>query len=222
MIEFHHVTKRYPGQIRSSLTDVSLGINDGDFCVLMGPSGAGKSTFLRLLYGAVRPTYGHIMFMDHDLGNLPKAQIPFLRRKIGVVFQDFKLIDNKTALENVGLALWVQHKPAVEIYEKSRAILAEVGLSTKANELCANLSGGEKQRVAIARAMVGKPRLILCDEPTGNLDANRASEIVELLIQANLKGATVILATHDPNLIGDHRKKNICLVEGKLVNVTSL
>lgn len=222
MIEFHHVTKRYPGQIKSSLTDVSLSINDGDFCVLMGPSGAGKSTFLRLLYAAARPTFGTIMFMNQDLGSLTKTEIPFLRRKIGVVFQDFKLIDNKTALENVGLALRVQQKSATEIATKSHAILAEVGLSTKANMLCANLSGGEKQRVAIARAMVGKPRLLLCDEPTGNLDADRAKEIVELLIQANLKGATIILATHDPKLIGDHRKKNICLLEGKLVNATSL
>ncbi len=222
VIDFHHVTKRYQGQERSALDDLTLSIQDGDFCVLMGESGAGKTTFLRLLYCAERPTYGRVIFMNQDISTILLREIPAVRRNIGVVFQDFKLINNKTALENVGLVLWVQGQPANMIYEKSLSILQQVGLDSKAHVPCGYLSGGEQQRVAIARALVSKPRLLLCDEPTGNLDAKQASEIVDLLIGANLKGATVILATHDPNLSGAHRKKTINLSKGKLVGSASV
>lgn len=220
MIDFHHVTKRYQGQDKSALEDLSLRIHDGDFCVLLGESGAGKSTLLRLLYCAEKPTYGRIVFMNQDISTILHHEIPKVRRNIGVVFQDFKLISNKTALENVGLVLWVQGEAPSSIYEKSLSMLNQVGLQSKAHVTCGYLSGGEQQRVAIARALVSSPRLLLCDEPTGNLDAKQASEIVDLLISANLKGATVILATHDLYLTGVHRKKTINLSKGKLVETT--
>jgi cell division transport system ATP-binding protein len=222
LIKFHHVTKRYQGQEKSALEDLSLCIQDGDFCVLIGESGAGKSTFLRLLYCAEKPTYGRIVFMNQDISAILHHEIPKIRRNIAVVFQDFKLINKKTVLENIGLVLWVQGEAPSKIYEKSLSMLSQVGLESKAHVPCGYLSGGEQQRVAIARALVSRPRLLLCDEPTGNLDAKQASEIVDLLIAANLKGATVILATHDPHLTGAHRKKTISLSKGKLVATTSV
>lgn len=216
MIEFHHVTKRYPGQERPTLEDLSFHIKKGEFCVLAGPSGAGKTTLLKLLFCAERASYGRILLRSQDIAALPLKQIPYVRRQVGVVFQDFKLVGNLTALENVSMALWVQGRPADEVRKKSIALLQQVGLSARIYSLCAHLSGGEQQRVAIARALVGQPSLLLCDEPTGNLDARRASETIELLAEANRAGATVLLATHDPELLEHQHRRVISLHNGRL------
>jgi cell division transport system ATP-binding protein len=217
VIELYHVVKRYEGAERAALDDVNLKIGKGEFCLLTGPSGAGKTTLLRLLFCAEVASRGQVMLGGKDVARIGRQEIPFLRRNLGVVFQDFKLLDEHTVLENVGLALEVQGRGPEVVFEKSRSMLAQVGLAHKLYQPCSKLSGGEQQRVAIARALVTDPAILLADEPTGNLDPERSEGIMELLLRANARGTTVLVATHDPALLERYQRRVITLRDGKVV-----
>ncbi len=214
MIELYHVAKRYPGADRPALADVNLTIDKGEFVVLAGASGAGKSTLLRLLFCAEQPSSGQVILQGRNLARLKRGDIARVRRSIGVVFQDFKLLPTLTVLDNIALALEVQGKPRDDIVRRCLSVLKEVGLSHKTHQPAAALSGGEQQRVAIARALVVEPAVLLCDEPTGNLDAERAREVIELLVTAHVRGTTVIVATHDPALLSGGRRRVVVLDQG--------
>jgi cell division transport system ATP-binding protein len=216
VIQLFHVRKAWPGDA-PVLDDVTLRIEKGEFVWLTGPSGAGKSTLLKLLFCAEQPTSGQIVIGGRNIGRLSQTGIPFLRRNIGVVFQDFKLLGNRTVLENVGYALEVLGASDAEIRERARRRLQEVGLSGKASSLPRRLSGGEQQRVAIARALVNDPTILLADEPTGNLDPSLTESILQLLFEANARGTTVIVATHDRTLLQRWHRRTIGLEHGKLV-----
>lgn len=215
MIQLFHVYKSY-GSDNHALADVSLEIDKGEFTFLAGPSGAGKSTFLKLLFCAEMPTSGQVIVNGHNTSRLRGNSIPYLRRNIGVVFQDFKLLPRRTVAQNVAIALEIQGCRHKEVQRRSFQILKEVGLGHKMNVLPACLSGGEQQRVAIARALVGDPQILIADEPTGNLDAERAKEILELLEHAKNRGTTVLIATHDRTLLESHRGRVIRLNRGRL------
>jgi cell division transport system ATP-binding protein len=217
VIELYHVVKRYEGADQAALDDVNLKIGKGELCLLTGPSGAGKTTLLRLLFCAETPTRGQVMIGGKNVARMRRRDIPHLRRNIGVVFQDFKLLPEHTVLENVGLALEVQGRSPEVVREKATALLQQVGLAHKLHQPCAKLSGGEQQRVAIARALVTDPAILLADEPTGNLDPERSQDIMELLLKANARGTTVIIATHDPAIIERYRRRQIALLDGKVV-----
>ena len=216
MIQLFHVKKAYPGDA-PVLDDITLRIEKGEFCWLTGPSGAGKSTLLRLLFCAEQPTSGQILVGGRNIGRLAQGGIPFLRRNIGVVFQDFKLLDNRTVVENVGYALEVLGFSDAEIRERSMKRLEQVGLEHKATSLPRRLSGGEQQRVAIARALVNEPTILLADEPTGNLDPSLTDSILQLLFDANARGTTVVVATHDRTLLTRYHKRTIGLEKGRMV-----
>jgi cell division transport system ATP-binding protein len=201
MIQLYHVYKAYSGE-RYALHDVTLSAEKGDFFFITGPSGAGKTTLLKLIFCAERTTRGQLLVDGLNLQRLTRARIPYLRRKIGVVFQDFKLLGERTVFANVALALEVIGRPRSYIDKKVRQVLRLVGLDGKENHLCSRLSGGEQQRVAIARAVVSNPILVLADEPTGNLDEEITLEILELFREINRRGTTVVLATHNRELIG--------------------
>jgi cell division transport system ATP-binding protein len=185
---------------------------------LTGASGAGKSTLLRLLYFEEKPSIGRIILGHFNLNQIKKRQVPFLRRHVGVIFQDFRLIPERTAAENVALALEVTGKGRREITRKTDTILDMVGLWPKRNSYPHQLSGGEAQRVSVARAMVNEPLVLLADEPTGNLDEHNSHELLRLLAEINLRGATIILATHDMQLAQEFCKRNLHLVSGALEN----
>jgi len=216
VIQTFHVTKVYDQGDRPALKDVSLNIEKGEFVFLTGPSGAGKSTLLKLLFVAERPTRGQILVNGRNVATLKPRQIPLLRRQVGVIFQDFKLIANRTVHENVAYALHVVGVPEKEIRRRVYNVLKGVGLYHKAHALPPKLSGGEQQRVSIARALVNDPVLLLADEPTGNLDRDITEEIMALLEQANARGTTVVVATHDPDLLDRYKKRVIVLKGGQL------
>ncbi len=216
MIRLYHVSKTYGGQ--HALDDVSVQVPKGQFAYVTGPSGAGKSTLLKLLYGAERPTSGKLLVGGVDASKLNGRQLPFLRRNIGVVFQDFKLIPNRNVYDNVGLALEVLGTPRVQIDRRVRAVLNTVGLMGKEQRLPEALSGGEQQRVAVARAIINDPAIILADEPTGNLDGAMAVEVMEILRAVNLRGTTVFVATHDAALINRFPARRLHFDSGKLVS----
>ncbi|HZX95272.1 MAG TPA: cell division ATP-binding protein FtsE [Myxococcales bacterium] len=216
MIQLFHVRKAYPGDA-PVVDDVTLRIEKGEFVWLTGPSGAGKSTLLRMLFGAERPSSGQILVGGRNIGRLSQSGVPYLRRNIGVVFQDFKLLENRTVLENVGFALEVLGASDGEIRERARKRLEQVGLSHKAASLPPRLSGGEQQRVAIARALVNDPTILLADEPTGNLDPSLTESTLQLLFDANARGTTVVVATHDRGLLQRWHRRTIGLSRGKLV-----
>lgn len=218
MIELFHVSKRYPGTERPALEDINLEIKKGEFCLLAGPSGAGKSTLLRLLFCAEACSTGQVILNGKNLARLKPAQIPHIRRNIGVVFQDFKLLPDVSVLDNVALALEVQGRAAAEVRRRATTVLQQVGLGHKLQQRAASLSGGEQQRVAIARALVPEPAMLLCDEPTGNLDAERAKDILELLVTAHVRGTAVIVATHDASLLESGRRRIIRLEDGRIVS----
>ncbi len=218
MIELFHVTKRYQGTDSPALEDVNLEIKKGEFVLLAGPSGAGKSTLLRLLFCAETCSTGQVMLNGKNLARLRRRQIPHIRRNIGVVFQDFKLLPDVSVLENVALALEVQGRAAVDVRKRASQVLQQVGLGHKLHQRAASLSGGEQQRVAIARALVPEPAMLLCDEPTGNLDAERAKDILALLVTAHIRGTAVIVATHDESLIESGRRRVIRLEDGRVVS----
>ena len=216
MIQLFHVKKSYPGDA-PVLDDITLRIEKGEFVWLTGPSGAGKSTLLKLLFAAESPTSGQILVGGRNIVRLAQGGIPYLRRNIGVVFQDFKLLDNRTVVENVGYALEVLGASDAEIRERSLKRLDQVGLKHKATSLPRRLSGGEQQRVAIARALVNEPTILLADEPTGNLDPGLTDSILQLLFDANARGTTVVVATHDRTLLTRYHKRTVALDKGKMV-----
>ena len=216
MIQLFHVTKRWSND-PPVLDDVTLQVDKGEFVWLTGPSGAGKTTLLRLLFSAEEPTSGQIIVGGRNVNRMSPRDVPFLRRKVGVVFQDFKLLQNRTALENVGFALEVLGATDAQIRERAQKRLAQVGLLDRAASLPVRMSGGEQQRVAIARALVNDPAILLADEPTGNLDASLTESILQLLFDANARGATVIVATHDRTLLQRYQRRTIQLQRGKVV-----
>lgn len=217
MILFEHVTKLYPSQTRPALEDISLEIEKGEFVFLVGSSGSGKSTFLRLVLKEERPTQGKVWVAGKDLTRLSNWKVPTLRRQIGTVFQDFRLLPNKTVFANVAFALEVIGRPSSQIRRIVPEVLDLVGLDGKEDRLPDELSGGEQQRVAIARAFVNKPAILIADEPTGNLDPTTSVGIMKLLDRINRTGTTVVMATHDAAIVDQMRRRVIELERGHLV-----
>ena len=217
VITFDHVTKIYPAQPnKPALSDISLRIYAGEFLFLVGHSGSGKSTFIKLLTREIKPTEGKIYVADEDLTTMRNWRVPYLRRNIGCVFQDFKLLPNKTVLENVAFALEVIGKSRHVIKTQVPEVLRLVGLQEKLNKKPDQLSGGEQQRVSIARAIVNRPPLLICDEPTGNLDPQTSRGIMDLLERINRTGTTVLVATHDREMVDNMRRRVIALDRGHL------
>ncbi|WP_370520296.1 cell division ATP-binding protein FtsE [Enterorhabdus sp. P55] len=217
VITFDHVTKVYPAQPnKPALNDVSLQIYAGEFLFLVGHSGSGKSTFIRLLTREIKPSEGKIYVADEDLTTMRNWRVPYLRRNIGCVFQDFKLLPNKTVFENVAFALEVIGKSRHVIKTQVPEVLRLVGLSEKLNSYPDQLSGGQQQRVSIARAIVNRPPLLICDEPTGNLDPQTSRGIMDLLERINRTGTTVLIATHDREMVDNMRRRVIALDRGHL------
>ena len=218
MIQLFHVTKRWSDD-PPVLDDVTLQVDKGEFVWLTGPSGAGKTTLLRLLFCADEPTSGQVIVGGRNVNRMSPRGVPSLRRNVGVVFQDFKLLQNRTALENVGFALEVVGTSDAEIRERARKRLAQVGLLDRADSLPARMSGGEQQRVAIARALANRPRVLLADEPTGNLDSTRAAELLQLLREmVERDRLTVLMVTHDRELASHFADRTIRMRDGRIVN----
>lgn len=218
VIVFDHVSKIYPAQPnRPALDDVSLQIYPGEFVFLVGHSGSGKSTMVRLITRELKPTSGRIIIANEDLGSMRNWRVPYLRRNIGCVFQDFKLLPNKTVFENVAFALEVIGKSRNVIRTQVPEVLRLVGLQDKLDKLPDQLSGGEQQRVSIARAIVNRPPLLVCDEPTGNLDPQTSRGIMDLLERINRTGTTVMVATHDREMVDNMRRRVIALDRGHLM-----
>lgn len=217
VITFEHVTKVYEAQPnKPALNDVSLHIFPGEFVFLVGHSGSGKSTFINLLIRQIKPTQGKIYIADEDLTGMRNWRVPYLRRNIGCVFQDFKLLPNKTVFENVAFALEVIGKSRHVIRTQVPEVLRLVGLQDKLEKRPDQLSGGEQQRVSIARAIVNRPPLLICDEPTGNLDPQNSRGIMDLLERINRTGTTVLVATHDREMVDNMRRRVIALDRGVL------
>lgn len=216
MIKFDSVTKTY-SKDHYALKNISLEIHKGEFISLVGQSGAGKSTLLSLIIGEERPDSGRILIDDIDVAKIRRTDIPYLRRKIGFVFQDIKLLPNRTAFENVAFALEVSGEKNSSIKKEVPKILEIVGLEDKAKAFPNEMSGGERQRIAIARSLVHKPVLLLADEPTGNLDSINAWDIVQLLLKINKSGTTVILATHAKDLVNSIKKRVVTIEKGEVV-----
>ena len=217
VITFENVTKTYPGQKRPALHDVSTTIEDGEYVFLVGPSGSGKSTFLRLVLREYRASSGKVLVNGRDVGRLRSWGIPKLRRGVGIVFQDFRLLPGKTVYENVAFALQVIGRPSREIRRLVPETLELVGLADKGDRLPEELSGGEQQRVAIARAFVNRPGILLADEPTGNLDPATSVGIMKVLDRIHRDGTTVVMATHDATIVDQMRRRVLELNAGELV-----
>jgi cell division transport system ATP-binding protein len=215
MIQLFNVCKAYQGD-QHALIDITLKIEKGEFVFLTGPSGAGKSTLLKLLYCAERPTRGQILVNGRNVTRYGAARIPYLRRNFGIVFQDFKLLVRRTVFENVAFPLEVHGRKRIEISKKVYQTLKSVGLEHRLNYYPLQLSGGEQQRVAVARALVVDPLILLADEPTGNLDPEVTLDIMELFKSANARGTTIIMATHDRNLIRKFPRRIVSLAAGRL------
>ena len=218
MIRFFGVTKSYHGDV-TAVHEVDLEVGRGEFVFITGPSGAGKTTLLRLMLRQELPTRGQILVDGRNVGELPASKVPDLRRRIGVVFQDFKLIRRKTVLENVAYVLNVSGVPRSEQRHRAYDALRSVGLNHRLGTLPAVLSGGEQQRVAIARAVVNQPALLLADEPTGNLDPDLALEIMRLFREINARGTTIVVATHDREMIRRMQRRTLVLQHGRVVDV---
>ena len=216
MIEFTNVIKSYD-QGNKALNGVSMQIEDGEFCFLVGPSGSGKSTIIKLITGELKPTSGTVHVNGYSLERIRKREIPYLRRTIGVVFQDYRLISKMTVYENVAFAMRVVGAKEKEIRERVPYVLELVGLESKANRHPNEMSGGEQQRLAIARALVNNPSMIIADEPTGNLDPERSFEIMSLLQEINNLGTTMLVVTHDHKLVELFGKRVIAIDEGLVV-----
>jgi cell division transport system ATP-binding protein len=217
MIQMYHVHMSYgPGS--PALVDITMRVEKAEFVFVTGPSGAGKTSLLRLLFLAERSDSGQILVFGQNVARIKESQVPYIRRRIGVVFQDFKLLPTRTVRENVGVGLEVLGKPRREIAKKSMEVLRLVGLEHKANSFPLRLSGGEQQRVAIARAIINDPPILLADEPTGNLDPVLSREIYDLLTEINARGATVVIATHDIGWVGRTQKRVIRLERGRVVS----
>lgn len=216
MIEFKNVGKVYNNNVKA-LRDVNLKIEQGEFVFLVGPSGAGKSTFIKMLLKEVDPTEGKLTVNGIDLSNLKRQQIPYYRRKIGMVFQDFRLIPTLNVYENVAFAMRVVEASQKEIRRRVPLVLSLVGLSHKYKMFPNELSGGEQQRVSIARAIVNNPTVLIADEPTGNLDPETAKDIMKLIDDINKAGTTVVMATHAKDIVNDMKKRVIAVEKGTVV-----
>jgi len=217
MISLQKVTKKYKGTPRPALDQVSLEIDKGEFVFLVGSSGSGKSSLMRLMLREDVPNSGSVHVLGENLVGLPSRRVPFFRRKLGVVFQDFRLLPNKTVSENVAFSLQVIGKSEGFIQQAVPDVLGMVGLGEKADRLPNELSGGEQQRVALARAIVNKPAILLADEPTGNLDPTTSEGIMSLLNSINLAGTTVVMATHDFSIVDRMKKRVVELSHGQVV-----
>jgi len=217
MIRFENVTKVYPRSSRPALHDINLEVNRGEFVFVVGQSGSGKSTLLRLALREEQATKGTVLVAGHELGRLPHRKVPRLRREIGTVFQDFRLLPNKTVYQNVAFALQVLGRSSHAIRQVVPETLEMVGLAGKEKRLPHELSGGEQQRVAIARAFVNKPAILLADEPTGNLDPTNSLDIVRLLDRINRTGTTIVMATHDDDIVNQLRKRVVELDNGEVI-----
>lgn len=215
MIKIDHVYKSYGDSV--VLDDISMDVVEGDFLSLVGPSGAGKSTLIRMLIAEDKPTKGKIYVRGYDITKLYKGDVPYYRRGIGVVFQDFKLLSQRTVFENVAFALEVCNRSNRVIRERVPKIIDMVGLAERSKYLSNTLSAGEMQRVAIARALVNQPQLLIADEPTGNLDPVNAWDIMQLLLKINEVGTTVFLATHDKDIVNSVKKRVVTLENGRVV-----
>jgi cell division transport system ATP-binding protein len=217
MIRFDHVTKQY-GKRTFALSDVTVTINDGEFVFLIGPSGAGKTTILRLLLRDLLPSHGSVFVDDLEVNSLSRSEIYKLRRKVGMVFQDFKLLGDRTIFENVAIGLEILGKNDDEIEKGVMDILDLVGLTDKARLFPLQLSAGELQRTSIARAVVGGPKILLADEPTGNLDPDTADDILSILLEIQRIGTTIIMATHNVTIVNEMKKRTIVLTGGKIIS----
>lgn len=215
MIVFDNVTKYYKSNV--GLEKVSVRINKGDFVFLVGPSGAGKSTFIKLILKEINATSGSIKVRGREVTTMSSRQVPILRRNIGIVFQDFRLLPKKTVYENVAFAMEIIHQPKKLIKKYVPQVLSMVGIASKANKYPDELSAGEQQRVAIARALVNQPTILLADEPTGNLDPQNAWEIMMLLQEVNKMGTTVVVVTHNNDIVDVMQKRVVTLSEGTVV-----
>ena len=217
MVVLDHVTMQYPtGQ--KALDDVTFHINKGEFVFIVGSSGSGKTTLIKLLLKEMKPTEGEILVEGKEYSKMKRREIPKLRRKIGVVFQNFRLLKDRTVFENVAFAQQVIEKPAKEIRRSVPAMLTMVGLAEQYKQYPRELSGGDQQRVAVARAIVNQPDIILADEPTGNLDPTNSMEIMTLLEEINKKGTTVIVVTHNKDIVNALKKRVITLKKGKIIS----
>lgn len=216
MIEFKNVNKTYGNDV-VALSDINLSIDRGEFVFVVGSSGAGKSTFIKLLMKEIEPTSGRIIVNDTEITSLKRKQIPYYRRKIGMVFQDYRLIPTLNVYENVAFAMRIVEAGHREIRKRVPLVLSLVGLSNKYNDFPNQLSGGEQQRVALARAIVNNPSILIADEPTGNLDPETAMEIVNLINDINKAGTTVLMATHAENIVNEMKKRVIAVEKGIIV-----
>lgn len=216
MIEFNNVSKVYNNSVKA-LSDVNVKIDSGDFVFLVGPSGSGKSTFIKMLLKEIEPTMGDITVLDKNLAEIKRNQVPYYRRKIGMVFQDFRLIPTLNVYENVAFAMRVVEAPQKEIRKRVPEVLKQVGLSHKYKMFPNELSGGEQQRVSLARAIVNNPNVLVADEPTGNLDPDTAKEIMELLEEINRSGTTIVMATHAKDIVDSMKKRVIAIEKGLVV-----
>ena len=217
VIRLERVTKSFPTSTRPALDGVDLAIDKGEFTFLVGSSGSGKSTFLRLILKEETPTHGIVHVAGKDLSKLSRWKVPALRRSIGCVFQDFRLLSNKTVFQNVAFALEVIGKPSHVVDQVVPEVLELVGLEGKAKRMPHELSGGEQQRVAVARAFVNRPMILIADEPTGNLDPNTSIGIMKLLDRINRTGTTVVMATHDAAIVNSMRRRVVELEDGKVI-----
>ncbi len=216
IVALKDATVVYPGG-HVALERISLEVERGEFAFVVGPTGCGKSTLIKMLIREVEPAAGEVMIAGHDINEMPLARVPMLRRRVGTVFQDFKLLPNRTVYDNVAYALQVIGEPRAEIRRKTPEIIRLVGLQSKIHSYPDQLSGGEQQRVSIARAFVNHPPLLLADEPTGNLDPKTSVGIMQLLYRINLTGTTVLVVTHDSHMVDKMRRRVIALDQGRLV-----
>lgn len=217
MISFKDVCHSYGNGV-NTLDHVSFDIQDGEFVFVVGPSGAGKSTMIKLMMGEIQPTSGEVEVNNYKISKIRRRQIPHLRRTMGVVFQDFRLIESKTVYENIAFAMRVVGKPESEIRKRVKYVLTLVGLPHKADKYPNELSGGEKQRVTLARAIINAPRMIIADEPTGNVDPVMSREIMEMFSLINAQNITVVIVTHDKTLVDAYNKRVITLNTGHVVS----
>ncbi len=216
MINIEHVSKVYPNG-SAGVRDISIHINKGEFVFFVGSSGSGKSTLIKLLLKELDPTEGKITINNVVINDLPREKIPYLRRNLGVVFQDFRLLPNKTVYENVAFAMQVIEAPSKQIRRNVPAVLSLVGLAKKSRSYPSQLSGGEQQRTALARAIVNNPPILICDEPTGNLDPSTAWDIMDLLEDINRRGTTIVMATHAKDIVDMMQKRVVTLRRGQVI-----
>lgn len=217
MIKMKNVSKKYEKTGYKALNNVNVHIDKGEFVFVVGESGAGKSTFIKLLFKELEISSGNLLIDNVDVLNLKNKEIPFFRRKLGIVFQDFRLLPNKTVYENIAFAMEIVEHTPKDIQNEVPTVLKMVGLSNRAKYYPEQLSGGEQQRVAIARAFANNPKILICDEPTGNLDPNTSIGIMKLLESINKMGTTIIMATHDKNIVDKFQKRVITLHNGSIV-----